>query len=363
MNELRDLARDGPIAEFVDKLDGLPDHVASGVSLRIDEYWLAWFDWWLARHYAPWPVLSSTAIVQRQWRKHYGMRYDFARVPDDWKEHCSRKGLYRPGHPVSVIVILHGEAGEGIPESWPRFVGDHPVVYEHRPDAVLEGIAPSAEVTGVTTGTLGGYLWRASDGQHFGVSCAHVFGFQNAPGGSAVHDTAGVFVGKVIESHFPNVSSGKCNNRLQPIATVSTVDVAVTDLSGKPAFSVAHPSVGKIAGRTLIQDIGQGDLVALVGANGRTLIGKVKECNIWKELRFNGNSYCFGDLLVVEDATHHYLPSKFTKPGDSGAWVVSTGAGYPSWDAMHIAGDGSCSYCCYSENIMALLDPQLSMPP
>lgn len=360
MNELRDLARDGPIAEFVDRLDGLPEHAASGVSLRIDEYWLAWFNWRSLHHYGPWSVLPAT---QRSLRKHSGARYDFDRLPDDWNEHCARKGLRIPGHPVSVVVILRGEAGEVIPDAWPRFVGYHPVVYEHRADAILEALSPSAEVTGVTTGTLGGYLWRASDGQHFGVSCAHVFGLQNAPGGSAVHATGVPFVGKVVESHFPSVSSGKCNNRLQPIATVSTVDVAITDLSGKPAFSVAHPSIGKVAGRTLIQDIGQGDLVTLVGAKGRALSGRVKECNIWKQIKFNGNSYCFGDLLVVEDATHHYLPSKFTKPGDSGAWVIGTGAGYPSWDAMHIAGDGSCSYCCYSENIMALLDPQLSMPP
>ena len=75
------------------------------------------------------------------------------------------------------------------------------------------------------------------------------------------------------------------------------------------------------------------------------------------------NTYCFGDLLVVEDVNFHYLASQFTKAGDSGAWVVSTRAGHASWDAMLIAGDGANAYCCYSENIMAMIDPGLSIPP
>ena len=68
-------------------------------------------------------------------------------------------------------------------------------------------------------------------------------------------------------------------------------------------------------------------------------------------------------LLVVEDVNFHYLASQFTKAGDSGAWVVSTRAGHASWDAMLIAGDGANAYCCYSENIMAMIDPGLSIPP
>jgi hypothetical protein len=104
-------------------------------------------------------------------------------------------------------------------------------------------------------------------------------------------------------------------------------------------------------------------LVTLTGATSGTLSAKVKECNIWKELAFQGNSYCFGDLLVIEDVTYHYIASQFTKPGDSGAWLVNTAAGHVSWDAMLIAGDGANAYCSYSENIMAMIDPQLMIPP
>ena len=358
MNELRDLARDGPVADFADRPPAAFGYgrasVTSGLSLQVDGYWLSW--WGMQDPgFGPWPQPHE----QRTGRVHFNRRYDFSRRPEDWDEHCKRKGLHKAAHPVAVVVILRNQPVHGLPESWPRFVGDHPVIYEYRPAAVLQAVQPGDSVSGATMGTLGGYLWRASDGRNFALSCAHVFG--NGPASRV--DAGSVHVGSVVESHMPPINTGVCNNRIQTPISVHTVDVAVADLAGNPPIQLAHKGAGKIATRTPIAHIGQGDLVTLNGATSGTLAGKVKECNIWKEFSFHGNTYCFGDLLVVEDVNFHYLASQFTKAGDSGAWVVSTRAGHASWDAMLIAGDGANAYCCYSENIMAMIDPGLSIPP
>jgi hypothetical protein len=357
VNELRDLGRDGRIADFVDQPPpGFPYRFATGVSLRIDDYWLSWYSF--TRHSFP---LQGVGEPQRAMRVHHGERYDFSRTPDDWGEYCKGKGYADPVHPVAVIVILGRELLEGIPDSWPKFVDNHPVVYEYRPEAVLQALRPGDTVAGATTGTLGGYLWRPSDGKHVAISCAHVFG--SAPG-AKVH-AGSAYIGSVIESHFPPPTSGsaRCNSRIGGAVAHRSVDVAVSDLAGGPSIRVPVPGSGKVTRRTAIAHIGQGDPVMLVGGKSGRLRGKVKECNIWKEFTFQGVQYCFGDLLVLEDVTFHYIASSFTKDGDSGAWVVSTGAGHVSWDAMHIAGDGANSYCSYSENIMAAIDPGLVIPP
>jgi hypothetical protein len=355
MNELRDLAREGLIADFADKPPySLANEEMTGLSLRVDDYWLAWY--WHRYHFGhPW----GSPTDQRVARTHYGHRYDFSQRPDDWLDRCKKKGMLREAHPVAIIVILRNEQRNGLPEEWPRFVGEHPVIYEHRPEAILQALASGDSVLGASSGTLGGYLWRASDGRHFALSCAHVFGQGSA---STVH-AGSAYVGSVVESHFPPASTGKCNNRIQGPVSSRSVDVAVADLAGSPSIQITIPKVGKLAAQTSIAQIGQGDLVTLTGATSGTLSAKVKECNIWKEMKLNGTSHCFGDLLVIEDVFFHYIASQFTKAGDSGAWVVSTAAGHASWDAMLIAGDGANAYCSYAENIMAIIDSQLTIPP
>jgi hypothetical protein len=364
VNELRNLASDGSIADFIEQRPGSPRldmGMLGGVSLRLDEYWLSWH-WhrWYWQHVIL-PAAGPSAIDRRAARVHHGDRYDFAYLPDDWSDYCYRKRWKQDAHPVAVVAILRTEMREGIPDAWPRFVGNHPVIYEYRPEAVLQAISPGDSVTGATTGTLGGYLWRPSDGQHFALSCAHVFGEFDPYKPQAVY-AGSTNMGRVVDSHFPPVTTGACNNRISGLVIDRSVDAAVADLSGAPSIALPLPGSGKVTAWTPIAHLSSGDQVTIHAQSGR-LSGKVKECNIWKELTFKGNTYCFGDLLVIEDTTHHYIASQFTKPGDSGAWVVSTGAGYPSWDAMLVAGDGANAYCSYAENVMAKVDPTLALPP
>ncbi len=356
MQELRTLAIDGTIAQFAEQPLFDPG-VVTGMSLRIDAYWLSWFEaefWRLG----PWP----SPLPQRVARVHFGRGYDFEQRPRDWSDYCRSKKLSEHAHPVSVVVILRSVPPSGVPETWPRMVGSHPVIYEYRPEAQLQALSPGDAVKGGLTGTLGGYLWRTTDGQHFALSCAHVFNASTASTGSSVY-AGGSYIGNVVESHFPPPSSAKCNRKIQTTTTSGNLDVGVADLVSSPVMHLSVPHAGKVATVTSIAQLGQSDPVILTGAVSGTLHGKIKECNIWKELTFNGSKYCFSDLLVIEDTTHHYVASAFTKDGDSGAWVVNTTGGHVSWDAMHIAGDGANSYCCYAENIMAAIDPNLSLPP
>lgn len=361
MNEIRDLARDGPIAEFLDRPRGIDVALMSGVSLRLDDYWLCSYlgDFW--DHYARSRAAPSDYSFQRYLRTRRGMTYRFDWSVSGWAEYLKKKGLEEQTHPVAVIVLLREPLHDGIPEQWPRTIANHPVYYEYRPEAQLQAVGPGDAVTGISSGTLGGYLWTAKDGRHFAISCAHVFGEKPGVAVGPSVSAGSVAVGQVIESVFPGTSLGKCNMRLQP--NTSSVDAAVADLTGGPSIQLAMPAVGKIMLRSDVIDIGQGDGVTLVGAKSGRLEGRVKECNVWKEFVLGGNTYCFSDLLVIESSKHHYLTRAFTQAGDSGAWVVNTSTGTPSWDAMLIGGDGSSSYCCYAENITGKLDPGLSIPP
>ncbi len=361
MEELRSLGRSGPIADFVARPPfSLPMEVVSGVSLRFDPYWLSSYSFYNFRY--PYPYTMAHVPQLRTFRVHGGYRYDMSYRPNDWSDYCASKGLRGDSQPVQVIVILRKELPDGIPESWPRYVDDgYPIVYEYRPEAVLQALAPGDSVSGLSNGTLGGYLWNPTDGRHFAISCAHVFGSAPTYSTSASSISAGgVVVGKVLESHMPSASTAKCNSHAQ--SGTPSVDVAVADLSGGPSIHLPTPSVGKVTLRSQIASLGPGDVVSLTGATSGTVHGTITACNLWKEITFAGATYCFSDLLEVTDATHHYFASSFTRPGDSGAWVVNNSAGHAAWDAMLIGGGGAIAYCAYAENIALAIDPSLALP-
>ena len=369
MIEIREIGQDGPVADFIDRPPGplLPKAV-SGVSLRLDDFWLHWYlRWYWNRQYwrgSPFPPLGAWGN-QRELRTFFGMRYDFAARPDDWGAYCTRKGGGEGTHPVSVVVILRDPIAGPIPESWPRSIAHHRVIYEYRPPAYAQSVRGGDAVRGVASGTLGGYLLNRSDGHHFALSCAHVFGYPLPATGSLRVETSGggapIHVGSVVEAVFPSGASGKCNNRIQP--RFNSVDAAVADLTGGPSIDITQPSGGRVSQVTPIGQIGPGDPVSFTGATSGRVSAKIKDCNIWKELLVDGQKVCFGDMLELEDVTFNYLASALSKPGDSGAWVISTSSGLASWDAMLVGGDGRTSYCSYAENVMAELDPNLGVPP
>lgn len=368
MNELRALGREGDIADFVDRPPhGLSPESVSGVSLRLDDYWLNWYlrAYWAPRYWGGAAVGGVAWPSQRDLRTHFGVVYDFNAKPPDWDNYCKQRGMHEGAHPVSIVVILRQPLRGGRPESWPTSVGSHFVLYEHRPEAIAHTVRGGNAIHGLSSGTLGGYLWTSHDGRYFAISCAHVVGPMNAAtvyaSGLNAMGAARVHVGGVIESVFPPTVGGKCNNRIQP--GLNGVDAAVIDLSGNPSIDLTQPVAGKVSRSTPIGQIGSGDHVTFTGATSGTVNAKVKECNIWKDITVGGRSVCFGDLLVLEDVVFNYVASALSKPGDSGAWVISTQGGVSSWDAMLIGGDGTNSYCAYAENVLATLDPNLRMPP
>lgn len=375
MQELRDLAQSDLIGDFVEKppRELSIEHV-SGVSLKIDEYWLGWF----GSRYAG-PFWSRDLQDQRLHRMFFGMRYDFSDRPPDWQEHCRRKGYVREkmpkdgAHPVSVVVILRRPLKQIYGEGYPRFVGPHPIVYELRAEAEGYSLRGGDYVGGSKSGTLGGFLWHTNDLTYYALSCAHVLGDASSPGNlnraySPKPNAFGakVEIGNVTWSEMPpSKSTSKCNSRTDPNAP--TIDVAIAEIDG-PTLPITpnliFPNAGKITQWTPIANIGQGDPTSFCGYASGTVNAKVKEATIWKELTLNGTPYCFKDLFVLEDIVFRYVTSALAKHGDSGAWVVNSTSSVVSWDGMLIGGDGVNAYCCYAENIMqSLPDSHLVLPP
>jgi len=365
MRELRELGSSGPIAEFVETQEEASPSNSSGVSLRIDDYWLAWFQRirWLG-----WHPHFGPSFVQREMRTFFRFEYDFSARPPDWDAYCASKGR-KGSHPVSIIVLLRRPHPGRSADNWRTEVGDHPIVCEYRPEAFAHSIAGGAGVTGTSTGTLGGYLWHTNEQEHYAISCQHVLGATDLTQASTVHaltrKSAKISIGNVIQSVFPPQHEGKCNNRIQPgsLASPNSVDAAVVDLSGHPTIDLNLPGVGKIVKWTDVAQMGQGDSVTFTGYASGTVKAKIKECNIWKEIDVKGQKVCFGDLFVLEHEVHQYVPQDLSKPGDSGAWIINTQASIASWDGMLIGGDGVNAYCAYAENTMKYLDSHLVIPP
>jgi hypothetical protein len=357
VNELRELAARDPIAAASDRWS--MDRRASGVSLRVDEYWL----WWYHRLRAwqgPWP---SNRPTLREWRllvgAHRSMDFDYR--PDDWAVHCTRRGLKEDAHPVSVIVILREELeGKPVEEpDGPAYVGDHPVIFEKRPTAHAHALGCGDFVKGSRDGTLGGFLWRPRESRYIAVTCGHVVG--PSVGQPVYSRPAGSPIGTVADVHYPAAKTGKCNNRIQSGAP--SVDAALIDLHAGATVSPALPGLGTVARMSAIADLGQGDDVEFTGFTSKSVQARIKECNIWKELLVAGTPTCFGDLFVLESRTPKYVVTSLSSPGDSGAWVVSSVSGLATWDGLLVGGDGFNSYCCYSEHVMDAFGGQVALPP
>jgi hypothetical protein len=376
VQELRELANGELIGNFVeDPPYGLSIENVSGVSLRIDEYWLAWNR---ARPLA-FGLPPFEPIPQRTSRTFLGARYDFNDRPPDWDSYCTRKGYFGAGaltymttvHPVLVVVILRRPLGEIFQKGdFPRHVGPHPIVYDHRPDAEAYALRSGDFLGAEAEGTLGGFLWNKRDGAYNAVSCAHVLGKESVGGSRnrAYSPKPGalggkVEIGDVIWSEMPKaVSSTKCNSRTDPNAP--TIDAACVVMDSTVTPNLASSWSGKITQHTPIAHMGQGDAASFYGNVSKHVRAKIKEVTIWKEIKVGKTSYCFKDIFVLEDTIFHYVAADLAKKGDSGAWVVNTSAGFASWDGMLVGGDGQNAYCCYAENIMnAMPDKDLILPP
>jgi len=360
MNELRDLARRGPIADFVDQPPyPLSLQNMSGVSLRVDDYWQAWFFSRFWGHFGN-PLAQSF----REARSFFGTRYEFNGVPVDWNEHCIRLGYGEDAHPVTIVVHLRATAQVDLRDA-PTTVDHHPVVYERRPAAEAYSLQCGDFLGGNSKGTLGGFLWSLKDRACVAVSCAHVVG---DIAGERVYSPDPGFRGKsteigtVVHSVFPRPIAGvKCNNRIQ--ANAPCVDAALIELDAPGSAVARHPGVGKIGRVTAIGDMGQNDPIEFYGSKSGAVDAKIKECNIWKELLVDGTPTCFGDLFVLESRSPKYILSQLAQPGDSGSWVIGQAGGISGWDGMVVGGDGLNAYCCYAENVMAAFGTGFALPP
>lgn len=366
MRELRRLAAEsGPIANFVeDPPYPLNRETMSGMSLRIDRYWLRW--WW-ARFGVPWGVWGLR--THRDWFDARHISFDFDGRPEDWERYCENRGFEGNAHPVALIVILRH------PPQWKalsniRAAGEHPILFEHRPPAVGYALQGGDFIGADDVGTLGGFLWSAREQAHYAVTCAHVLG--NHPPGSATKayspstkSTANRrHIGQIAHSLVPSAGGGKCNRRIQPGAP--EVDFGLVEIDSSVALDAHHPSAGKITRVADLGDLGQDDFVEFHGFKSGAVQARIKECNIWKEIDINNMPVCFSDLFVIEDRSYNYVNSALAQAGDSGAWIVHSSDGLVSWDGMLIGGSGQDVYVCYAEHVLAKASAAigaLTLPP
>jgi hypothetical protein len=369
MEELRNLARGELIGDFIDNPPvPLSTENVSGVSLRIDDYWLGWTHInWSHRFYpAPFPpqwISSSLANVQRALRTFRGTRYLFSIKPLDWTTHCIQKGYpIKDAHPVTIVVILRKPFDPKLFAEVPRILGPHPIIYEYRPEAIGYAVSCGDYIGGAAEGTVGGFLFNTRDLSYHGMSCAHVLGTVAGPNQSpsrAYSPKPNVFgarteIGTVTFSRYPLTSLGaKCNNRLQLNAPV--IDLALVEVDGGTHVNVSVSNAGRVSSVSRIASLGQDDPVTFFGYQSSQVNAIIAEANIWKEIKIQGVPTCFGDLFVLDHPTHQYITTNVAKPGDSGAWIINTSGGIVSWDGMLVGGDGVRAYCCYSENIMNTL--------
>lgn len=354
MEELRALARGGTIGGFVDDPPfPLGVENVSGVSLRVDAYWLRWFWAPLRRPYG----LHRRGSYEE--RAFHGVRYDFGARPPQWKAHCRDRGYPGDAHPVTVVVMLRRPPTPGMLAEAPRSVGPHPVVYELRPPAAGYSLDAGGFVGGDDEGTLGGFLQHSGTLAYYAVSCAHVL--CRSPAASAparvYSPKPGAFgarteVGTVRFSAYPSATGGKCNRF---VTGAPSVDVAVAEVDGQVVVNTGIPRIGAPSSIAAIQDIGQEDPVRFYGHKSRRRAARVAEATLWKELSIDGVAVCFSDLFAIEHPSYNHLTRSLARGGDSGAWVVDTSGGTAVWYGMLIGGDGVRAYCCYAENVMSQL--------
>lgn len=366
MEELRALASTGLIADFVENPPfSLSTEYVSGVSLRIDEFWLYWERAYLWPQIGyPLPYHTPHPVPHRELRTFYGARHDFTPRPPTWSAYCRRKGYpIDDAHPVTVVAILRAPFDQKLLGDAPRAIGAHPIVYEYRPEAVGYALAPGDFIGCTGEGTLGGFLWNTSESSYQAMSCAHVLG----ESGRAYSPRPNVFgtrteIGSVTFSLLPVASGMKCNRAIQPDAPV--IDLALVTVDAGTATLLTIPDIGRVAADSAIANMDQNDPVWFFGQKSQGVQAKTAELNIWKELKINCTPTCFSDLFVIDHPSYPYIGTNLARPGDSGAWIVTQSMGTVTWDGMLIGGDGLRAYCCFAENIMKTLAKQpLTLPP
>jgi hypothetical protein len=363
MEQLRELGRNGVIADWVDDPPGIlnPERVR-GVGLDIDDYWLSCWENLGAVIRLPGPL----PIVGRPQRSLFNIQYDFTWRPLDWLSYCRTKGYPHNAHPVRVVVALRDRLP--VTSDYPRDVaGIHPIIYEVRGPAIAhvqsgDYLARSG-VPSNQYGTVGGFLFNPPDQAYFAVTCAHVL--QITPSGVRVVSPRPTIFGHTIEVgrlqfyDYPKPSPGKCNNRIGTNAP--KIDAATIVMDSTVNINL-YGGAGKISKISPIADLGPNDEVEFYGATSGKVEAKVAQATIWYEIEVDQIKICFGDLYSIKPRGNIYFNTFLSQPGDSGSWIVHTqttgpygASGLIAWDGMLIAGDGAYSYCCYAESVFQAL--------
>jgi len=102
-----------------------------------------------------------------------------------------------------------------------------------------------------------------------------------------------------------------------------------------------------------VADITSDDPVMFRHAHEAKLVpAKVGPLNIWREVMIGSQSYCMGDMMIIQPRRRAYVRTSLSGGGDSGAWVFSSDNSLLAWDGMIIAGDGPDVYCSFAEQIV-----------
>jgi hypothetical protein len=130
-------------------------------------------------------------------------------------------------------------------------------------------------------------------------------------------------------------------------------DIALAEIDAAIAHNPSHHAIGNVDRLTPIADMTSGDAVSFSGAGTKGIKqAKVGSLNVWREMQFQAQSHCMGDMFTIEEHQAWYVRPTVSRPRDSGAWVLSRDDNVVGWDGMLIGGDSVQAYCVFAESIM-----------
>ena len=227
----------------------------------------------------------------------------------------------------------------------------------HRP---LQGGVSIGQGTG-DPGTLGGILIDKENGRKYGLTCGHVIPLKasvDQPSSIDSSKSAGV-IGSCVYTDLPKPSPGQLCNPSH--SALNTMDIALIEID--PAIAAKHSvlNIGSIKNAMPAAKLHPN---LKIEYNGRSsghqtlVIGGILYSQEVDD-PISGQKCCFSNLIELRQPS--FLHLCFKRPvesGDSGAWILGSGATGLEWCGMIVAENRQSGYAIRSEDILKHLSAQ-----
>jgi hypothetical protein len=375
MDYLIEFGRRDSVREIADRYMQLQS--VHAVDIGLDERWLVA---WLARNCLPHDqfkhvvrLLDDLDVVpSRYYGKWLSEFFDdeFVAYPfgvDPYWVPPSEEVLWRRWHefgPFVITVVLRpdcppeeaGLVNEVYPDSRFEIVYDFQPVPRllASPDEAVRPLIGGIGISGASRrpGTLGGFV--EADGNRYAVTCAHVVeaGEEVQQPAPADNRRGAARIG--VCSH-----SSSLNTHTPPADVygnqLNRLDAALVELDDGIKAELEIRDAGPLAGTATVSDVHQLMTVQMVGARSGHRTLRVGNLRLVGEFAFGSDWYAYKELFQLRRTSRFFgLTGTLSPPvrgGDSGAWVLRSGADGPEWAGMVIAGEGPQGYAIMAETV------------